>query len=855
MKKKYLITGFLTILILSIVFILKGIFPFGAKSIIWSDMHEQVTAIYYHFYDAIKNGSSLLVDYTSGGGINFLGVIAYYILSPFSLILLFFPRDIVYNAVSIVVALKIVASSLTSLYFIDKYFKNIKDELKILLSILYAFSGYTLSLYVITTWMDTVYLLPLFLVGLKELLDLENCKKYIIVLSMLLIFSFYTSFMLLIFVIFSSFIYLYIYKKDNLKKAIFNLGISTIISLLISSVILLPTALQIFKSQRVGFDIDYIANSKLGPFSDKVSYLFLSAPFIALIFITLYKYKKHKKFSLFIMLNILLVGLGILVEPINKLWHLGSYVYFPYRYGFILIMLLLIGAAYTLNNVNLNKRKLKDNKIIPVLLLIITTIVTTFIILKYKTPIEEAINHLTFTRDKKAIILLFIIFTLNLLTSISIIYTHFENKKIMAFLLYILVIPNIIFNTYLYVYPKDEKILKEQYEIMNDIYKDKGVTNYYLKDKDKILISNYGMVTSTNTYSSFTSLTEKNNFLTMQRLGYDSFWMDTRSLGGNLFTDILLAQKYVLTNKKIDDSYYELLKEEGNLKYYNFKYKMPYGFIIKESKSLENTKNSFEASNIIYNSIKEGAIFEIEEIYENDEKNIEKGKTFEKTINIQDKRKVYLEVFTDLENSEKAKSYKSFDIYVNGNLFYENFPDDQRNGTLYLGEYENEKIDIKIISKKKSVLRNITVGLLDTNKIDKLLEDYKLSDTIVSFHKNNINIKVTGNDGDLLMLPLTYLDGMNSDYEITRVFDNFIGIKLKSGDNNINISYTPKGLKLGLILTLIGIILYFVWTKILCNINIPILNNITFTTYIIIYALLIVVFYIIMPLLFIKSFI
>ena len=84
-KKQYLYTGLITFIILSIIFIIRGIFHYGNNSIIWSDMHEQITAMYYHFYDAVHSNSSLLIDFSSGGGISFIGIIAYYIASPFSL--------------------------------------------------------------------------------------------------------------------------------------------------------------------------------------------------------------------------------------------------------------------------------------------------------------------------------------------------------------------------------------------------------------------------------------------------------------------------------------------------------------------------------------------------------------------------------------------------------------------------------------------------------------------------------------------------------------------------------------------------------------------------------------------------
>ena len=225
-----------------------------------------------------------------------------------------------------------------------------------------------------------------------------------------------------------------------MKKAIFNLGVSTVISLLISSFIVLPTSLQIFSSQRVGFDIDYIAGSKLGPFSDKVSYLFVSGMFISAVILCLLNYKKDKKFTSFLLVNLLLVGLGIVIEPINKLWHLGSYVYFPLRYGILLIMILLIGCAKTFDSIKkIEIKNIKINKIVPVVSLIVTLLTTIFILYKYKISIEDAINHLTFTRDKTAVIALFIVFFLNLLSSLLIIYTYFEDRKKMTIMLYLLV--------------------------------------------------------------------------------------------------------------------------------------------------------------------------------------------------------------------------------------------------------------------------------------------------------------------------------------------------------------------------------------------------------------------------------
>ena len=56
--KPYIITLCICIAIFLIVFISKGIFPFGNHSLIWGDMHDQITAFYYHLYDSIRGDGS-----------------------------------------------------------------------------------------------------------------------------------------------------------------------------------------------------------------------------------------------------------------------------------------------------------------------------------------------------------------------------------------------------------------------------------------------------------------------------------------------------------------------------------------------------------------------------------------------------------------------------------------------------------------------------------------------------------------------------------------------------------------------------------------------------------------------------
>lgn len=845
MKKKYIVTSIVILGVLSVIFFIKGYYPFGSQSIIWSDMHEQITAMYYHFYDSIYNSKSLFVDFNSGGAINFVGVLAYYILSPFTLIILFFPRELIDNAVSIIVALKILLSGLTCLYFISKTFNKIDDNYKIILSLLYAFSSYSLTLYIITPWIDIVYLFPMLLLGLKKLLDLESSKLYIITLSISLICSFYITFIVLLFIIFSSFLYLYIFKKENIKKAIFHLGVATIISILIASVILIPSFIQIFASQRASINLAEIVNSKFGPLSDKIAYLFGSTILIVFSLLILLNFKKHKKFTIFLFLNLLLLGLPLIIEPINKMWHFGSYVYFCYRYGFIIVLFLIIGAGYYLTNLDsMKKYPIIASKIIPLLLLIITFIVMFVIFYKYRFRIFLAIDSLTFTRDKIALLSLFIVSLLIFITVLILFFTNKKESNFTIIFLYIITISQILFNSYFYFNKYDSNYLYNQYNWMEEIYdinllKDK----YYVKETNRILISNYGMVSDIRTFSNFTSLVDKTNYETMIMLGYDSYGNDTEAIGGNLFTDIILAQKYIISDRKIDDSYYNYANDIDNYLYiYEFS-NLPFGFVINNNSSIKNAKNSMEASNIIYNSITNNDnIFDIEKL-----------DALENKYFISGKKRLYLDI--DFNINDKRNNYNLFDIYVNGNLLYQSIPNTNRNGTLYLGEFLDEEVEIKIVSLKENNIKDINLGILDLQKIDDFLNNYG-KNVDIEFNHNKMIISTNGNNNDLLFLPITYLDNYKcSTHEIFRVYDNFIGIKLHDGENIIEISFIPKGFIIGIIISFIGIVFFIIWERYLYKLNLTLLNNIFYYIYLILFILLVSFYYIVLPILFIISFI
>lgn len=308
-----------------------------------------------------------------------------------------------------------------------------------------------------------------------------------------------------------------------------------------------------------------------------------------------------------------------------------------------------------------------------------------------------------------------------------------------------------------------------------------------------------------------------------------------------------------MSNLKLNDNYYLYLKSYDDINFYKFKENISYGYFIRDIVNTNDIKNNFEFSNLIYNTITgNNGLFEIIDDFDAE-------KVINKTINISGRKRVYLEIFNNLNSFEKVKMYDSYNIYVNGNLYIEKYPNSSRNGVLDFGTFEDEKVNIKIENIKSIKSQHIEFGLLNLDLFDKFIMENKV-DLDIKFNKNKININIESNEENIIYLPLTYLDG----YKLTnngkkdnvlKVFNNYVGIKLEPGVNNIVLIYEVPGLKTGALISIIGIVLSVLWIKYFYKKESKLLLNVLYYSYLFIYFTLIIIIYLIPSIMFLLSFI
>lgn len=137
-KINYLaVAFFIPFTFILVLMIFNGITPFGSRSMLYSDMWHQYFPFFKAFRLALRKGESLLFSWNVGMGMDYLGLISYYLGSPLNLLSVLVPDSWVLPYFSMLVPIKLSLASLFFAIFLKKTFG--KNDISI--SIFGAFYG------------------------------------------------------------------------------------------------------------------------------------------------------------------------------------------------------------------------------------------------------------------------------------------------------------------------------------------------------------------------------------------------------------------------------------------------------------------------------------------------------------------------------------------------------------------------------------------------------------------------------------------------------------------------------------------------------------------------------------------
>lgn len=827
------ITFLISTIIISVIYMLSKIAPFGNNSMLDVDFYHQYGPLLNELYDRVKEGSSLLYSFNTGGGLPFYRNFLNYLSSPFNIVLFLFKKENIVMAFSCIIGLKVIfASGMMSIY-LKKTFKK-DGVLLTVFSVLYAFSGYFCSYYWNIMWLDGMVFLPLIMLGINKLVDDEKPIFYTIFLSIMLIANYFIAYMICIFTVMYFFGYLFYRYGFSLKKTYKKIILFILFSILAAALVsfaLIPL---------------YKALSSISATSDSFPELTLQFKFHELLFnhltgvnrtvfasdelplpnvyaglltftgvILFFINKKiNIRAKLLAFLILLIFVLSFNINSLDFIWHAFHVPNdLPWRYSFIYVFIFItIGYYGILRIKDLKKSSVFASSFISLII----------ILLAYK----FSFKNIDF--DRTIINIIFV-----LLYLLIFLFTKFKkiNKKIIYALIIIFVSAECIYGidynwnidhdiaTFMSDKNTYEKLISETTSKDNDLYRMEKTD--YLTLNDAAWYNYKGI--STFTSMAYESVSKFQRKLGLSGNNINSYYYKYYNTPiYNTMFDI----KYLM-GSYIENPYYSYLKTDGkvDLIKYNYSSSLLYGVDKKikgyypeeynpfknQSDFVSLTTNTTDIyTDVLVKNVIGG------EITPSDFKNNSNGEFNYILDDGQDS------ITFMLDNKVNQNIY----LYINGSNV-NGFEVDDKYYSITSDEYYTVDVGTKEIGDVK-----VKINFKDNND-DGIIKFYAYAiddDKFKEFY-NEINkniLKVTSYSDTLIEGDVTlksdkvmlstiaydtgwkvYVDGKSVD--TYKIADSYLAFDIKKGSHKIKLVYYPDGMKLGVITSFISLAIIFIY--------------------------------------------
>lgn len=584
-KAFFLIAAFLLpIIINAIIFIIKGVYPFGDKSVLVLDLNGQYVYFFEAMRDVFQGTASPFYSWYRALGGEFSGIYAYYVASPFSFLSIFFPENGITEFLWVMTLLKVGSSGFTFAYYLYKS-RPSKPLNMIIFSTCYALSSYAIVQANNTMWIDALIYLPIIMLGIENIVNRGRYMMYCGFLALCFIANFYIGWMVAIFsTLYFFYYYIAKYPMKNFERffyAFYKWLIFSVVAAMIAAVIILPTyySLQFgkssFQNPSYAFEpkFDFIkVFTQMLPFSyDTVrpnGLPFIYSGMICLLLLPVYfatgKIKGREKISSGLILAVMV--LSFTATTIDIFWHgLQKPNWLNYRYSFMFIFLVVVFAYEAFRHLTEKSYRtvLGVGGVIGVLLLVVQALPD-----EYFTIDRASGKAFQFISDKTYTIWVSII-CLGLI--LAALWGVCKKKQGASVILCVIVCLELFANGIYDVYQLHDDVyyssrtsyvtFMERWSGIVRSVQEQDDTLYRMektihrKVNDNMALQMRGITHSTSTLN-------KSVINLLFKLGYASKSHWSRYVDGNVVNDSLLGIKYLISNKENAPSQYDLLLSE-----------------------------------------------------------------------------------------------------------------------------------------------------------------------------------------------------------------------------------------------------------------------------------------------------
>ncbi len=829
--REIIIPGLLTFCVLMFLFWMKGLAPFGTKSLVVMDADIQYLDFFCYFKDVLEGKNS--IGYSFGktlGGTN-IAVFSYYLSSPFNLLLIFFNRSQIHVFFDVVVALKLSLASMTFAFFEQKRFERSVTGYSFVYSLMAV--GYGLCQYNIAQssnimWLDGVYMLPLILLQISNLVNGKRTHALPFLVGASIIFNWYSAG---IDCIYSGFWFLFEFalyaadKKFHLKYFISCSAkylVGMISGVMLSAVLFLPTFGALKKSTRGSLHfselVDFSFIGELPSVIQKYSYgakseygsvaLFCGSLAIVLALFAVFNnrigIRKRALLSGFFAWTVLIFYWNPLFTMFSLFQWVGSY---HYRYSYVATFSILFLALLGANEIN---SKTQAQKLLKIAIIFSGLLV----ILQYC----KNVNDTKYVYATSAMVIL---------ETILFIHSRFENKNklLLAFMSVVFAIvgtvdvaenAKILLNSYsvdevtqnnAYI-DAQEKTIDAIKQADQSLYRISQTTTRNMGQNRLTAYYNEGLAYNYASISGYTSSPDdvQRNFL--DKLGYpingkNMCITNTSILGA----DSLMGVKYVLSPYDIKGLTKISENDSNGKSVYLNSYAFPVTFVYKETDYVaKEATNPFEYQNELYKQlfgIKEELYYPIEYDIVHDDNNC--GAKIQ--VHIPDASNIV--VYGNIPWNDQADS----SIYINDE-FVTQYACWLSPTVFYIPYSVGQECKVDVQSNADNFnWGSVQFYALNLDVLSKCADIANAGKTDnVSVSNGHVSLCVDAEENNRLFISIP----SDEDWDITvndgeaeteLIGDCLYSIKLTQGTNDITMTYHIHYLKLGIVITALTLIL------------------------------------------------
>lgn len=815
---KCLVALILPIVLMVAVFAYAGIYSDSSKfTVLSSDLNGQYISYLAYLRHLLSTGQFDFYTFTKTLGGDIYGFSAYYLFSPFNIILLFFPLEHITRAVYVITVAKIGFAGLSMFYLISKkhgfYYKNL------IFSISYALMAYNLAYHMHLMWLDAMVMLPLTVYGIERIIEGKRSWYYSLFLALTMMTCYYTGYMVCIFVV------LYFGWRLFGEKRGFKAGIKAIGSFIfgsligggVSAFVWLPALMSLsgsketsvglsFNGLQFNFNpLDFPAKLFTGCFNsdeffaeglaDGMPNLYCGILILLLLFIYFMQKKTKVREKIFTFLVMSVLFLSLYNRELALAWHgFAEPNSFTYRFAFVVSFFAIVVASNGFYRLDKEDNIIRTY-LIPVVLLFLCAgfafvrgaeYTKTSHLIMDCTEALVFVVFLTLYQKKQNDVKPVFLAVVGVLHAAALYYNGCQYVKVQEYQM-----------RDIEGYVSEMKPILEEIETTDKDPFYRMEKDFYYSINDHMLFNIYGL-------SHFSSTEKLDKKLWMRKLGYslDFTYWNYYDKGATVTAETLLGVRYVLRKDKTNYQNYDLYaKENGIAAYYNPD-ALSIGFLTKGTREIEE-ENPFAYQNALINEM----TGETNEILQPVDNVNAVGEGTEKSVYSFDVKKSgpYYAYFFD--------GYQ-IKVYLNGEFLRDHLSA-YRNGIVPLGYYEaGDKVEVMVEGPSKSIFYR--EDLTELKKRTDVLSRNNFY--LYSFSQDQITGEVYGEeDKPYLVFSIPYEEEWEvkvdtKKQETFAAYGSLLAVPLTEGNHEITLKYVTKGFMPGvyisLVCLLIGAVVY-----------------------------------------------